>query len=115
MGKLLDEFVAQMESETESLNIKEMMTDEEVEEWELLVKVLLDIDAVSIGKDLKKISKFYNLKRWQEMSVLAFVKMLELMFQKNKPHLDALQSSIDKLDSIHPDMGVNDMNDRMFG
>jgi len=114
MGELLDEFVIQMQSEEDSLNIKEMLTEEEVEEWELLVKVLLDIDASSIGEDIKKISKFYNLKRWQEMSVLAFVKMLELMFQRSKPLLDEVQARMDKLDSINPEIDITG-SDRMFG
>ena len=114
MGKLLDEFVSQMQNEDDSLNIKEMLSEEEVEEWELLVKVLLDIDAANIAKDIKKISKFYNLKRWQEMSVLAFVKMLELMFQRSKPHLEAMQEHMDKLDAINPEIDIKG-NDRMFG
>ena len=76
-----------------TLNIKELLTEEEVDEWELLVKVLLEIEAGSIGKDIKKVSKFYKLQRWQEMSVLAFVKMLEIMFQRSKPHLEALQEA----------------------
>jgi hypothetical protein len=113
MGKLLNEFVAQMETDQESLNIKDLMSVEEVEDWELLVKVLLDIDATHVAKDIKKISKFYNLKRWQEMSVLAFVKMLELMFMKSKPHLEALQESMEKMDSINPDISLD--QDRMFG
>jgi len=87
MGKLLDEFVSQMQNEDDSLNIKEMLTEEEVEEWELLVKVLLDIDAANIAKDIKKISKFYNLKRWQEMSVLAFVRCWSLCSREVSPTL----------------------------
>ena len=51
----------------------------------------------------------------QEMSVLAFVKMLELMFERNKPHFEAVKEHMDKLDSITPDSIDIDMSDRMFG
>ena len=99
MGKLLDEFVTQMDDdESDTLNIKDLLTEEEVDEWELLVKVLLEIEAGNVGKDIKKISKFYKLQRWQEMSVLAFVKMLEIMFQRSKPHLEAIQERMDMLE-----------------
>ena len=102
------------DDESDTLNIKDLLTEEEVDEWELLVKVLLEIEAGNVGKDIKKISKFYKLQRWQEMSVLAFVKMLEIMFQRSKPHLEAIQERMDMLDSINPEIDVSDSNDRMF-
>jgi len=114
MGKILDEFVAQMETDASALNIQDILTEEEINDWELLVKVYMDIDIGHIGKDIKKVSKFYNLKRWQEMSVLALVKLLELMLQANKPQLEALQQQMDKLDSINPQIDVG-KSDRMFG
>ena len=50
------------------------------------------------------------------MSVLAFVKMLELMFQRSKPHLDAIQEHMDKLDSINPEIDIsNNGSEGMFG
>jgi len=103
MGKILTEFVTQMESDESSLNIKDILSEEELIDWELLVKVFTDIDIGNIGRDIKKINKFYNLKRWQEMSVLAFVKMMELMFQAHKPELEALNDHMTKLDSVNAD------------
>jgi|TARA_Y100000310_G_scaffold128027_1_gene127175 hypothetical protein len=103
MGKILTEFVTQMESDASALNIKDLLTDEELIDWELLVKVFTDIDIGNIGRDIKKINKFYNLKRWQEMSVLAFVKMMELMFQAHKPQFEAISEQMAKLDSVNPE------------
>ena len=67
------------------------------------VKVFTDIDIGNIGRDIKKINKFYNLKRWQEMSILAYVKMMEIMFATHKDDLVALNEHMSKLDSINDD------------
>jgi len=103
MGEILDEFVAQMENDVNDLNIKDILTEDELVDWELLVKVFTDIDIGNIGRDIKKISQFYNLKRWQEMSILAFVKMMELMFQAHKPQFEAISEQMAKLDSVNPE------------
>ena len=112
MGEILDEFVAQMETDEDSLNIKDILTEDELVDWELLVKVFTDIDIGHIGRDIKKVSKFYNLKRWQEMSILAFVKMMELMFQAHKPEFEAISEQMAKLDRVNAHL---DSKDRMFG
>ena len=113
MGKILDEFVTQMESDADALNIKTILTEEELIDWELLVKVFTDIDIGNIGRDIKKISKFYNLERWQEMSVLALVKMMEIMFADHKDDLEALGEHMSKLDSVNADRTI--YNGGMFG
>jgi len=92
-----------MESDASALNIKDILSEEELIDWELLVKVFTDIDMGNIGRDIKKINKFYNLKRWQEMSVLAFVKMMELMFANHKDDLEAIHEHMSKLDSVNAD------------
>jgi len=101
MGEILTEFVTQMKSDDAALNIKEILSEDELIEWELLVKVLTEIDIGNIGRDIEKVNKFYNLNRWQEMSVLAFVKMLEMMFSSAKPDLEALQEHMNKLDGVN--------------
>ena len=47
---------------------------------------------MNVGRDLKKIHKTYKLERWQEMSILAYVKILELMIRRAKESgaMDAL-------------------------
>ena len=114
MGKILDGFVAQMESDEDIMDIRSLLSEEEVEEWELLVRIFQDIDVANIAKDLKKISKFYNTKRWHELSILALVKMYEQMWKTHRPQLEALQSKISSLDKINPELGI-DNTGGMFG
>jgi len=114
MGEILDGFIAQMEADEDKMDIRSLLSTEEVEEWELLVRIFQDIDVANIGKDLKKISKFYNTKRWQELSVLALVKMYEMMWKTHRPQLEALQSKISSLDKVDPKLGI-DNSGGMFG
>jgi hypothetical protein len=53
-------------------------------EWETLVKALDSIDVMNVGRDLEKVSKMFTLTRWQEMSILAYIKILELMMVRAK-------------------------------
>jgi len=82
MGDLLDGFVSLMEGDEDKLSIAELLNDKEVDEWELLVKCFSELNVTTIGKDLKRISKFYNLERWQEISILSLIKMMELMVKE---------------------------------
>jgi len=84
MGELIEGFLQAAENKDEVLSVENLMTDDERVEWECLVKCYDSIDIMNIGKDLKKISKIYKLNRWQEMSVLAYVKILELMMTRAK-------------------------------
>jgi hypothetical protein len=114
MGEILDGFITQMESKDDKMDISSLLSKEEVEEWELLVRIFQDIDVTNIGKDLKKVSKFYNTKRWHELSVLALVKMYEMMWKTHRPQLEALQSKISSLDKTNPELSI-DNSRGMFG
>ena len=113
MGELLDGFVAQMESENGKLDISALLNTEEVADWELLVKLFQEIEIANIGKSLKKISKFYNTDRWHELSLLALVKMYELMWKTHKPQLEAIQSKLSTIDGVNPP--TDDPSGGMFG
>ena len=82
MGEVLEAFVKLMDGDEDMLSLDKILTKEEKEEWEILVKIFRDIQVQSIVADVKKINKFYNLERWQELSVLALVKMMELMLKE---------------------------------
>ena len=114
MGKLLDGFCEMIEADEDVMSIAELMTEEEIQQWELLDKCFTDINVTTIGKDLKKVSSFYKLERWQEMSILALVKMLELMIKtaEGDANVMRLKQKMGELDNI------NDMStdyERMFG
>jgi len=90
---LLDGFLAQYDNEDGILSLKDLMSAEEIDDWELLVKVFNELEISELGPNLKKVAKQYNLNRWQEMSVLALVKMLEMMVANAKMRM----GDVDKL------------------
>jgi len=84
MNELIKGFLKLAEDEKSGLDMKSLLTEDEILEWEILVTVLDSIDLLQIGKDLEKVSKTYQLERWQELSILAYVKLLELMMKRAK-------------------------------
>jgi len=84
MAELLERFLKIAEDETKSLSVDALLTDKEKVEWEILVKAYDSIDIMNVGECLKKVNKTYQLSRWQEMSILAYVKILELMIKRAK-------------------------------
>ena len=116
MGKLLDGFCKLIEADEDVTSIAELMNDKEIQQWELLVKAFRDINVTTIGKDLKKVSSFYKLERWQEMAILALVKHFELMIKTASDEEEKflqLKQSMDKLDGIDADISTKSY-DGMF-
>tara|TARA_R100000963_G_C4548020_1_gene42197 strand:+ start:135 stop:470 length:336 start_codon:yes stop_codon:yes gene_type:complete len=111
MGELIEGFLQAAENKDEVLSVEKLLTDEERVEWECLVKCYDSIDIMNIGKDLEKITKIYKLNRWQEMSILAYVKILELMMTRAK---DA--GALDIMDKMKvPSTKKEDYTGGMFG
>ena len=111
MNELLKSFLEAADNKEEVLSVEKLMTEDERFEWETLVKAYDSIDIMHVGKDLKKISKTYQLKRWQEMSVLAYVKILEMMMMRAKE-----TGAIDLMeDMVSPSDISADYNGSMFG
>ena len=84
MNELLDGFLKAAKEDEQGLNVAKLMTDEEQIQWEILVKAMDSIDIMKIGVDLEKISKTYQLEKWQEMAIIAYVKVLEIMVKAAK-------------------------------
>jgi hypothetical protein len=112
MGKLLDGFISQYDDEDSTISLKELMDAEELVQWELMVKVFNELEIANMGPNLRKIAKFYKLERWQEMSVLALVKVMEMMLANAKDRMDEVNDRMEQLDKLN--MDIND-SDRMFG
>jgi len=110
MNKLLDSFLSIAESDEKNLSVEGLLTEEERLEWETLVKALDSIDVLNVGKDLKKISKIYQLNRWQEMSILAYVKLLELMMMRAKD-----SGAMDMINDMNTSPTTIDNSGGMFG
>ena len=103
MGELLEGFVSLIEGEEDLLSIAELLTEEEVDDWTLLVKCFSELNVSSIGKDLKRISKFYNLNRWQELSIMALIKLMELTVKEAEEHMgrNPDMANIDRVPNIN--------------
>ena len=110
MNELLKSFIEVAESEEKILSVEKLLTEDERFEWETLVKAYDSIDIMNVGRDLKKIAKTYHLKRWQEMSLLAYVKILELMMVRAKE-----TGALDMMDEMNPSDEKADYSGSMFG
>lgn len=86
MNELIDGFLKAARNNEEKLSVAEMLSDDETLQWEILVKAMDSIDILNVGKDLEKVMKTYQLSRWQEMSLLAYVKVLEMMIKRAKEY-----------------------------
>tara|TARA_R100001594_G_scaffold105915_1_gene140405 strand:+ start:723 stop:1061 length:339 start_codon:yes stop_codon:yes gene_type:complete len=84
MNQLIKDFLELAENDEIGLRIDSLLSEEEQFQWEVLVKAMDSIDIMQIGKDLEKISKTYQLERWQELSIIAYVKLLEMMMKRAK-------------------------------
>tara|TARA_R100001244_G_scaffold66455_1_gene54687 strand:- start:164 stop:508 length:345 start_codon:yes stop_codon:yes gene_type:complete len=114
MAKLLERFLKIAEDETKSLSVDTLLSKEEKVEWETLVKAYDSIDILNVGECLIKINKIYQLNRWQEMSILAYVKILELMFQRAKD-VGALDTLKGQLSTEGPSETSVEYDGTMFG
>ena len=110
MNELIESFLKMAEQDETALSVESLMNEEERFEWETLVKAFDSIDVMNVGRDLKKIHKTYQLERWQEMSILAYVKILEMMIRRAKESA--------AMDARGPDMQPptkDDYSGSMFG
>jgi len=116
MGEVLEAFVKLMDGDEDMLSLDKILTTEEKEQWEILVKIFRDIQVNSIAADVKKVNKFYKLERWQELSILALVKMMELMIKdvQASPAMQKLEESLTGLDNVNT-LPPNDFDGGMFG
>ena len=51
MGKLLESFLEIAENDESNLSVETLLTEDELLEWETLVKALDSIDILHVGKD----------------------------------------------------------------
>ena len=112
MGELLDGFISQYDDEDSNISLKDLMSDDELVEWELMVKVMNELEIAAIGPNLRKIAKFYKLERWQEMSLLALVKVMEMMLSNARDRMEEVEGKMAELDKLNMEI---DNSDRMFG
>ena len=97
MNEVIKEFCEMAKDNTQPLNLKGLMSEDERTSWETLVKTMDSIDILNVGRDLEKVSKTYILDRQQQLFILAYVKLLEMMIARAK------DAGVDKvLDDLNP-------------
>ena len=77
---LIDTFVETLDTEDAKIDLKDILTeDEDLYLWEKFVDIFECIELDDVTDGLKKVSAKYKLAHNEEITVLAYVKFLELM------------------------------------
>jgi len=84
MTEIIEGFLDMVAGENTHLSIQDLLTEDELFEYETLVKAMDSIDVMHVGRDLTKITKTYKMNRSQQVAVMAYVKTLEMMIKRAK-------------------------------
>ena len=80
---MIDTFLKMMEDDSEHIDIKSLFKNKkEQNSWEKMVNIFETIEIDKVSEGLQTIQEKYKLTRQEELSVLAYVKFLELMIYK---------------------------------
>ena len=94
---MIDAFLKLMEEENHEVDIKTLFKDKEEQiSWEKMVNVFETIEIDNVSDGLKTISQKFKLTRQEELSVLAYVKFLEMMVKKVEIAKDMLKNNTKK-------------------
>ena len=80
---LIDTFVETLDTEDSKIDLKDILTkDKDLYLWEKFVDIFDSIDIDDVLGSLRKISAKYKLSHDEEITMLAYVKFLEIMVTK---------------------------------
>jgi hypothetical protein len=79
---MLKEFVELIDSDEEMVDIKNLFTTADRRKWEKWIDIFETIQIDSVASGLKDVSETYKLNKTEEITILAYVKFLELMIAK---------------------------------
>ena len=98
---LIDTFVESLENEEAKIDLKDIISKkEDMYIWEKFVDIFDCIELDDVLDSLKKVSAKYKLARTEEITILAYVKFLELMV--TKANIVRKMESIEKKDTKEP-------------
>ena len=96
---MIDAFLKLMDDDTKEVDIKTLFKDKKEQiSWEKMVNVFETIEIDNVSDGLRTISEKYKLTRQEELSVLAYVKFLEMMVKKVELAKDILRDGPTKKD-----------------
>ena len=91
---ILEDFIKLMDSEENKIDILELFHDKDERlRWEKLVEVFDVIQIDNVTNGLHEVAEKYKLSRDEEITILAYVKFLELMVTRVKIAEEALSDS----------------------
>ena len=77
---ILESFIKLLDEEDERVDIKDLFNNkEEITRWEKLVSVFTSINIDNVPTNLKEVYDTYKLDREEQITILAYVKFLEIM------------------------------------
>ena len=79
---MLKEFVELIDSDEEMVDIKNLFTTADRRKWEKWIDIFETIQIDRVASGLKDVSETYKLNKTEEITILAYVKFLELMIAK---------------------------------
>jgi len=80
---MIDTFLKMMEDDSEHIDIKSLFKNKkEQNSWEKMVNIFETIEIDNVSEGLQTIQEKYKLTRQEELSVLAYVKFLEMLVYK---------------------------------
>ena len=86
-----------MDDDAKEVDIKTLFKDKKEQiSWEKMVNVFETIEIDNVSDGLRTISEKYKLTRQEELSVLAYVKFLEMMVKKVEIAKDMLKNNTKK-------------------
>ena len=94
---MIDAFLKLMEDDSKEIDIKSLFKNKKEQiSWEKMVNIFETIEIDNVSDGLKTISEKYKLTRQEELSILAYVKFLEMMVAKVNMAKDILKDKPNK-------------------
>ena len=108
---MLKEFVTIMESDEHIVDVANLFTKHGKKQWEKWIEIFETIRIDNVAKGLKEVSETYKLNKTEEVTILAYVKFLELMIQKVESVGRMEAELMDKADK----KALSSFNEVMYG
>ena len=105
---MLSEFVKLIDSDDEIVDVKELFNVRDKRKWQKWIDIFESIRIDNVASGVKEVSKTYKLNKTEEVTVLAYVKFLELMINSVGRMEEETKKGIGE-------RAVSPVNDRMYG
>ena len=113
---MIDAFLNLLEDDTNEVDIKALFKDkEEQHSWEKMVSVFDAIQIDNVSEGLKEVMQKYKLTRQEELTVLAYVKFLEMMVYKVNLAKDMIMEGRKVDATVSDDSKSSTYSGSMFG